>query len=128
MEQALRARHREQRADLPCATRLPVDGDVVRIAAEIRDVVVDPLKCGDGIQHPHVRRLREFRAADLGQVQEPERIQTVVNGYCYYVTFFGKISPVINRVAAVAAGKSAAVQPQHDWEAPAGTQLARPNV
>ena len=37
----------------------------------------------------------------------------MVDGYCYYVTFSGKIRPVIDRVAAVAAGKSAAMQPDH---------------
>ena len=44
VEQALGSGHRQQRADFPGAAGLPVDGDIVRVAAEIRDVVVDPLQ------------------------------------------------------------------------------------
>ena len=37
MEESLRAGHRQQRTDLPCAPGLSENRDVIRIAAEIRD-------------------------------------------------------------------------------------------
>ena len=97
MEQALGSGHRQQSADFSRSAGLPKDGDVIRVAAEIGDVVADPLERGNRVQHPHVRCLGEFRAADIGQVQKTERVQPVVDGYGYYVTLAGEIRTVTGK-------------------------------
>ena len=51
------------------------------IAAEGRDVVAHPGERGDLIEQPGVRGARELFARQLGQVQEAERAEPVVDGH-----------------------------------------------
>src|SRR5438105_681292 len=50
MEQSLGLRHGQQRRNLPAAARLAKYRHVVRIAAEVRDVIAHPFERGDDIQ------------------------------------------------------------------------------
>src|SRR5678815_3475115 len=109
MEESLGGRHREQRTDFACATRLAHDRYVIRVAAEGRDVVAHPLQRGHYIQNPGVRR------ADLRKVKETKRVETMVDAEHHDIVLPRHVRAVVHRVAAVAAGESAAVQPDHHW-------------
>src|SRR5436190_20490405 len=52
----------------------------------------------------------------------------MVDGFCYYVTLFSKIGPVVNRIAAVAARESAAMQPDHHGTLVVAAQTIRPDI
>src|SRR3546814_1396363 len=52
VEQALGGGHRHQGRDLRAAARLAEDGDITGIAAEGRDVALDPSQRGDQVELP----------------------------------------------------------------------------
>src|SRR3546814_2358053 len=54
VEQALGGGHRHQGRDLRAAARLAEDGDITGIAAEGRDVALDPSQRGDQVELPHI--------------------------------------------------------------------------
>ena len=70
---------REQRADAVGAGRLAEDRDVVGIAAERRDAVAHPLERRDLVEDAGVARTGELVAEQVGEVQEPERPEPVVD-------------------------------------------------
>src|SRR5581483_11594877 len=114
MEQTLRRTHRHQSAHFSRAARLAEDGDVVRVAAEIGDVVVDPLERGYGVQDAAVACVLELFAADFGEIEKTKRIEAVIDGDRHDVVLVRHVAAVVHGVAAVAAGESAAMQPNHD--------------
>ena len=79
MEQSRRRRHAHQAGHLGAAARLAVDHDVVRIAAEIGDVVADPAKRRNQVGHADVDRVGIGRSANLGQIEESEHVEAVID-------------------------------------------------
>ena len=48
--------------------------------AEIRDIVADPLQCGDQVEHSGIGRVREFFAAKCHKIQKPKNVEAVIDG------------------------------------------------
>ena len=71
--------HAHQRGDLGAAARLAVDHHAVRIAAEVGDVVMNPLQGRHQIGHAHVDRIGVGGAADLREVEEAENVEAVID-------------------------------------------------
>ena len=80
VEETLGLWRSDERADHDGAGRLAGDGDVVRVAAERRDVLLDPLQRGDGVHHPVVAgaAVAGF-LRQLGMREEPERTEPVIH-------------------------------------------------
>ena len=79
MEQPRRRGHAHQRGHLGAAARLAVDHHPVGIAAEIGDVVANPAQRRDQVGHADVDRIGISRPADLGQIEESEDIEAVID-------------------------------------------------
>ena len=79
MEQPRRRRHAHERGHFGAAARLAVDHDLVGVAAEIGDVVADPAKRRDQVGHSDVYRIGISRPADLGQIEESEDVEPVID-------------------------------------------------
>ena len=111
VEQAVRGGRLHQRPDLHAAARLAEQRDVVRVAAEARDVVVDPLQRRDHIRAAGVAGVRVF-FPERRKVEIAEDIQAVVQRDDHHVAvaahIFALVGDVLNRRAR---GKPAAVQP-----------------
>lgn len=89
MKQPLRWGHRHQNADLPSATGLTEDRDATGISAEIGDVVPNPLKRRDQIQHPHIGRRLPARAV-LSEIQIAQSIQMMVHADNNHIAALGR--------------------------------------
>ena len=79
MEQSRRRRHAHQGGHLGAAARLAVDHDLVGIAAEIGDVLAHPAKRRNQVGHADVHRIGIGRPADLGQIEESEDVEAVID-------------------------------------------------
>ena len=90
MDEALGSRHRSDDADLGTATGLTHDRHVARITAKVGDVVVDPFQGCDQVEDTDIAGMGVFLTADLGEIGEAERIQTVVDGADDHVAIGGK--------------------------------------
>jgi len=66
VDKAGRRGHAQQGGDLGAAARLAVNHNAVGIAAEVGDVLVDPLERSDEVHHAAIHRVGVRRAADLG--------------------------------------------------------------
>ena len=128
MEQPLGRRHAEQRAHLARAPRLAEDGDAARIAAEVRDVVADPLESRDDVAHAGVAGISVLFAAELGQVHEPERVQPVRDADDHDVVLAREVGAVIGHHPGRAGRIAAAVQPHHHRALAACANAGRPDV
>ena len=113
MEETLGRRHGEQGADFARAAGLTVDRDIVGVAAEVRDVVLDPLQRGDTIGDAYVGGFRES-AAFIGEIQESEGIEAVIDGDLDDVVLPRQVCAIVDGVAAVTAGEATTVKPHHD--------------
>ena len=126
VKQAAGRRHRHERADLPTTAGLPEDRDVAGVATERGDVVAHEFQCRDDIEHANVGGGRPL-AAVLGQVQEAEQVQAVVDRDRHHVVLPREFPALVDPVAARTAAKAAAVQPHHDRPASRG-RIRRPDV
>jgi hypothetical protein len=97
MEQSLCGGHRQQDTDLPTAARLSEHRDVIRITAELRDVVSNPAERMDDVEHADVTGYGEFRATEFSQVREAQRIEAVVYRDNNDVTAAAKVAAVVVR-------------------------------
>ena len=114
MEESLRRRHRHRRRHLAAAPGLAEDRDVSRIAAERRDVLLDPAERGDDVEHADVAGVGPLlAAAEIRQVEEPEQVQPVVDRHDDDVFLAREIGAVVEQPVAGAAAEPAAVEPHH---------------
>src|SRR3546814_13921351 len=79
VEQALGGGHRHQGRDLRAAARLAEDGDITGIAAEGRDVALDPSQRGDQVELPHLATVGKARLTPR-EIEIAEREDAVVDG------------------------------------------------
>src|SRR6266700_158323 len=75
--------------------------------------IADPFESGDQIEHAGISCVRIIFAAHFFQLQEPEKIQAVIERNSHNVMMPGEIRAIVNRVAALTVGELAAVQPDH---------------
>ena len=113
MKQALGRRHCQQRAYFSRTARLAEDRDIVWIASEVGDIVAHPFQGCHHVQHAYVAGIGELCSTDFGKIQKAERVEPVIHGHRHNVVLARHIRAVVHGVTAVAAGKSAAVQPNH---------------
>jgi len=128
VEQPLRGGHGQQRAYFGTAAGLAEDGDIVRIAAEPGNVIAHPFERLDDVQHPDIAGVGVLRAADSRQVQIAEDVEPVIDRHDHDVVACGQIGAVINRKAARAGGKAAAMQPEHHRAFVSGAEARGPDV
>ena len=127
VNQSLRRRHPEQRRHLGAAARLAVDHHAVRVAPEVRDVVPDPLERRHQVGHPDVHRVGIRRPAELGEVEEPEDVEAVIDGHRHDVVVPRHLRPVLGgELVRRAEREAAAVDVEHHGTL-AG-QAGRPDV
>src|SRR3546814_6198899 len=74
VEQALGGGHRHQGRDLRAAARLAEDGDITGIAAEGRDVALDPSQRGDQVELPHIATVGKARI-EPREIEIAERVE-----------------------------------------------------
>ena len=114
MDKAFRGRHGYHVANLRTAAGLAHDGHVAGIAAEVRDVVMDPLQGGHEVQDAHVAGVLEGRARG-GEVGEAEGVEPMVHAHEHDVPRAGEVRAVVAVLLdAVAGGEAAAVHPHQD--------------
>jgi hypothetical protein len=114
MEEPRCRRHAEQGADLPAAARLAKNRDVVGVPAERSDVVPHPLEGRSEVERARIARIGVLLAGELGQVEEPEVAEPVIDGHDDHVAASGQPPPVVLRAAAGAGGPGPAVEPHED--------------
>ncbi len=118
MEGAPRGGQGELGGDAHPTGGLAEDRHVVGIAAERLDVLLHPPQRGGLVEEPDVAAARVRLAAEVGQVQEPERAQSVVAGDHDGVAN-GQVGPVVPRGEAPAVHEGAAVDPEEHGTASA---------
>jgi hypothetical protein len=114
VEEALRGRHDQERADLSAAARLAEDRDVAGIAAKRGDVVAHPTERRDHVERAGIARPREAFAADVFQMQIAADVEPVVDADHDDIAALGEVGAVGDRAVARAIGERAAMQPHHD--------------
>ena len=115
VDQALAGRHAKQRRHLGAAAGLAVNHHPVGIAAEPGDVLMHPAQGRDAIGHADVGRLLVRRAADFGQIEEPEDVQAVVERHLHHVVIPRHLRPIMRReFIGGAERETAAVEIDHD--------------
>ena len=112
--QSLGRRHGDYVAHFGAAAGLAHDGHVAGVAAEVRDVVMDPLQGRDEVQDTYVAGVLEVRTR-RGEVGEAEGVEPMVHAHEDDVAAAGEVRPVIAVLLdAVAGGKAATVHPHKD--------------
>src|SRR6266566_410913 len=86
-KQTFGAGHRQQRGGTHPASRLAEDSDVIRIAAEGRDVLLHPCEGGDLVEQTEIRDT-------VTKIEESVRSKTVVDGDTYH-SIAGEATTVI---------------------------------
>ena len=127
MDQSLRRRHPEQRRHLRASARLTVDHHAVRVAPEVRDVVPNPPKRRHQVGHADVDRIGVGWPAELGEVEKPEDIETMVDGHGDDVVMPRHLRAVLRGEFVGRAEREAAAVDVEHHRAPAG-QARRPDV
>ncbi len=128
MKQSLGGGHGHQRGALRASARVPEDGDVIRIATELLDVVAHPGQCRYEVEHPGIARVGEVGAAEFGQVEVAEGVETMVHGDDDDVSAPAEACAVGVDFVARAARIRSAVEPDHDRPPPAIAERGRPDV
>ena len=114
VEEAVRLGDLHQVEHLGPAAGLAEDGHVVRVAAEARDVLVDPLQSGHQICVARVGGVLVLLPVG-GQVQVAQDVQPVVQGDHHHVAELGEGVAVIGHLLDGRARREAApVEPDHD--------------
>ncbi len=106
--------HRHDRGRFAATARLAEDRDSIGIAAEVLDVVTDPPERRDEVLNADVRRLRPLLAAEVGEVQKAEDVQTMIDRDDDHVFLLREVRAVVEQVVARTGREPAAVHPDHD--------------
>src|SRR4029077_9420509 len=101
--------------------------DVVRIAAEFRDIVADPLQCRDLIEQALVAARRDSPVGDVVQTQKAQRSKAIVDRDDDHVAAPGENRAVIDFLRACANRESTAMKPDH-YRSPRAIQSRRPQI
>ena len=128
MKESFCGRHPEQRRGLHAATRFAEDQHVLRVAAEIFDVVAHPLERRDEIEHADVAREGVLRPGEVGKVEKAETAESMVDGDVHDVAAARRVVAGVDPVVACVRGVPAAVNTDHDRTLPAILQRRRPDV
>lgn len=113
MEQPLGARHRHERRDRSPARRFTEQGDVVGIAAEVRDAVAHPFERSNLVSQTEIRLIRIADGGERRQVQKPQRPQTVIERDHHDVACLAQHTSVVDLLTRVADHIGATVDPHH---------------
>ena len=134
VEEALCGRHGCEGGRLRRASGFAPDHDRVRVAAELRDVVVHPPQRGCDIQHPGRSRGGVLLTQQVAQVQVSHDAQAVIVGDHDDVVITRQRGPVVHRVlrgdvrAAIARRKASSVRVEHDRPLPAIADALCPHI
>ena len=113
VEEALGSRRDHEALHMVCASRLAEDRDVARISAKGQDVVAHPFECLDDVQQGRVAATGEVLAADIGEIEEPQHTQAVLDRHNHDIAASRQSCTVVLAVARAAADVAAAVDPHH---------------
>ena len=127
LEQPLGLGGAHQHADAHATGRLAEDRDIVGVAAELADVIADPLQRRDLVAHAVVAALRIVAVGQGLVVEIAECSETVVDRDHHNVASSGQVLSVVDRRRAGAAGEAAAVDPEHDRTV-AVVEAGRPDI
>ena len=128
VEQAFGGRGLHQRIDFHAAARLAEQSDILRVSAEVCDIVMNPLK---GSNHVRVACVAGvfILVAERGEVHVAQDIQTMVQGNDDHITKSAQRVAVICLLFNRRTGKeSAAMQPDHDRLFGGGVNRLGPDV
>ena len=123
VEQAARRGNAEQCPDTVRARGLAEDRHVAGVAAEPGDAVADPFERRDLVEDARVARARGFGAELVGEVQEPERGQAVVDRDDHDVAVPGEVRSVVPRHRARARTRT---RPRGSTPSPAAARRRTP--
>src|SRR6185312_4811781 len=116
MKQALRSWRREHGRRLRTAARLTEDHHVVRIAAEVLDVVAHPFERRGEIHDSRSAGAGELgRRAQIGEMQIAKRGEPMIHGDDDNVAEARKLRAVEAERVARAGSESAAVERHEHW-------------
>src|SRR5208282_5132996 len=101
------------------------DGDAGRVAAEGRDVALDPFERGDQVAKGVVRGAVVFGAEERAEIKEAEDSEAVGNGHADDA-LAGELGAVVDGLEGVAGDIASAVDPDEDRER--AFALGRPDV
>ena len=128
LEQALGQRRCAQLAHGDATGRFAHDGDFAGIAAERRDILLDPLQAGDHVEHAIVAGGMMLRLGGQTRVRhESERTDTVRDADKHHA-FPGQLLAAVDRNRCCTAGKTAAVNPNQHGQTIAGRLRRGPHV
>ena len=96
MEQSLGRRSSHEDTDFSAASGLTGNGDTTGVAAELFDIVMNPLQSLYHILYTKIHGLGIF-SAKTPEIGETQNIQTMIYGYGDDVSFQGESSLVIAR-------------------------------
>ena len=114
VEEAFRGLHVHHTDDFAAAARLPEDHDVAGIAAEVLDVVVNPLQRHEQICRAGVARLRVLLPIRR-QIERTQDVQPVIDADDHDVAELAEAAAVVGvRLYGGAVREPAAVHPDHD--------------
>jgi len=120
VEEASRARHRQQRRNRHPTGGLSKDRYPVRVAPEGFDVVSHPFERRDLIALADIRRGTFEPVRVIGEMQIAENPEPIIYGHEHDLSAAGKRCPFIERLTPGPTGKTAAMNPDHDWPAGGG--------
>ncbi len=106
-------RHGVEARGLGPAAGLAEDRHVVRIAAELCDVALDPLQGQHDVGQALVARAGVFGPAQLAQIQIAQHAQAMIGGDHHHVVLAGQHRTVLSAAAARAGRVAAAVIVEH---------------
>ena len=96
LEQTLGLGRGHQRGDRRSPGGFTEHRHLIGIAAERRDALTDPLQCGNLISQPQIGLERVLVGGERGQVEEPERAETKIDGHHHHVAVLAEVSPVVD--------------------------------
>src|SRR5207253_2877036 len=103
----------EQRADAARSGRLTEHRDAVGVAAECGDAFAYPFEGRDLIEDAGVARTGERAVEEIGEVEEPERTEAIVDRDDHEVAVDRELRAVVPGCVAGAPDERTAVDPNH---------------
>ena len=129
MEEAFGCRHGHQGANFAASAGLAEDQNVAGIAAEIGNVVADPLQSENDIEHADIAGRCESSAAEFGEMEKAKRVEAMVEGDDDYIASPSEIFAVVGvQFLAGTGGISATVKPNHHWALAMVVDGRRPKI
>ena len=127
VEQSLRSRHRQQRGNFRAAAGVAEDRHVVRVPAELRDVIPHPAQPRDKIKLADIGRGRACRH-EIAEIEIAEEIEPVVDRHDHDVVTIGQPQPFRKAIGARADRQAAAMRPEHHRALAAVVEARCPDV